>query len=557
MNIVKITQDSLILSSGISQESFARTNMAGLISKKSSILHYENGNFSNSEYSFDSTVTDENGNAVFIGKPFGKVTLSDILLKKSEKKSHNDKFALFAFAKSIDYLIEKCPLLSATGAGGIIVEADSISKKADFLFIQDEFFEECAQNQKGSYPLLQGKYIYKGLSPKCSLLFLKGVVCYKALTGSFPFDEDDTTRRQEDIFDSNFIEPKVLNKKLGEKLSKSIKFSLMVRPNEKISMGKRSFTDSSAEKKNERAIREASLFDADEFYSALENAKNENESEKSELISKKRKFILAKRFFRKNKLKIALSAILFFAAASGTHDYIKHTASLATTKGLTSQETSALMYSMIHKMDIQNLEEVIKGRKMKDYLFKITGFYVSSKQRLQMNPDNSTLIPERWFFGRDIEKIWMQGITNLKIDGKSYPTDINFSQKKDKPEPVKKENEKALTKGQISKHTADYYFIMQGEKSISVEKMHDTLTLTWDGSKWNVTSIESLTESSSVESKEFIEDFKKDSIKSGIDFLRQKYEWIPSERDIKKAAENLVKEYDLESAKEYIAARGF
>ena len=173
------------------------------------------------------------------------------------------------------------------------------------------------------------------------------------------------------------------------------------------------------------------------------------------------KKLSAKRFLRRNKNRIFAGIAVIFVLIWFVSGYVEQNSKLVTTKGLTSTQTTAVLYTMMHRADVPNLQEVVTGKETKDLLIKISTMYVGTKQRLETSPDNGTLPPSQWFFYKKEQKNWMFGITNLRIDGVSFAIENHYAIKKDKPAQVHEENGKILKKGDESTHTSEYYFVRQ------------------------------------------------------------------------------------------------
>ena len=577
MNIVKINSESLTLSSGLSQEAFAKTNFTGLLSEKSLLLHFEKNQFNIEEYYFSGTRADENGITAFEGKKVNGKLLSDILAIPKQERSQNENFSILVFSKAIDFLTKNADFSEnlTVGGGGILIHTNSEKQNADILFINSELFEICAQNQKADYGDLQGKFIYKGLDALSSLYFLRAAVAYKAITNHFPFEEADTTKRQEDIFDSNFIPLELWNSEINENLRESIHAALSLRVTDKILAGKRNLTDAKAEAKKQKLLKIAKTFDSEKFFKEIFSCaplyENDSLSEKRNSFTKKmKKFLAAKRFLRRNKKLLFTIGAVALVVLWFLNGFLEQNSKLITTKGLSSLETTHALYTEIHRADIPNLQEVISGKGTKDLMFKMSGYYVNSKQRLQVSPDNGVLTPEKWFFYKKGTKNWILGLTNLKIDGKSFKIEADFKQKKDKPLPIIEENDNILKKGDECTHSAEYFFIHQAESKIFIEKMSDTVTLRWTGKQWKVIKVDGNSEINSIKSKDFIEEYyalleennvtteefevksEESKISPALKKLREKYDWIPNEADFMEAANFLFSKYGSIEAEKFL-----
>ncbi|MBQ8013847.1 MAG: hypothetical protein IJ257_05580 [Treponema sp.] len=568
MNIVETHGATLSLSSGLSQNSFAKTHLIDLLSKKSRLVHIENKSATAEDYIFSGTKAGEDGITLFEGPALDGKTLSDILKIQAEERTEEDLFAIYAFLKASDYLLQQEEALDAVGAGGIVIKSDEKAEKADILFINPEIFEICAQNHKESYAELQGKYLYKGLDERASLLFTRAVAAYRAITGNFPFENEDTTKRQEDIFDSNFIPLSLWKPEINEELAESIQASLSISVKNEVMAGKRSISDSKAEQKRENTLKKAQNFKSEDFFKEISEftksaQANQISGEEKKILAEKRaaflsrtnKKLAVKRFFRRNKNRILTSIVIVLAVSWFVSGILRQNAKLVTTKGLTSTETSQALYTMIHRMDVPNLQEIVKGKETKDIIVKVSGYFVSAKQRLEVSPNNGILTPAKWFFYKKESKSWLFGITNLKIDGEDYKIEGNYPTRKEKPLPIKEEKGKILVKGDEISHEVSYNLVHQAEAKFYVERMTDKVTLRWTGKQWRVVKIEGKSKIDSVKAKDFIEEYyalAEKGVREATKILREKYDWLPGEGDFKDAAEFLAHEYGSVEAEKYL-----
>ena len=583
MDILNITENKLQLSTGLLQKSFAKTDFSRLLGEKSLILHVTENAITSETYLFDGTKIDENEFTLYEGMAFFGKTLSDILEKASYDES--DIKSLTDFTRAVDYILSQDDSSGtgkdfASGGKGIIIKSGR--DKTDILFISAKIFESCAENHKSDYYELSGKYRYKGLDNVQQLCFLRAVVAYRALTAHFPFENRDTSKRQEDIFDENFIPLSLYNPEISQPLAKSIESSLKAKISQKVMAGKKNLTDAKAENKRLELLEEAKAFDSQTFRTELEK-KSQADSSQDDLLAKKRqdftskmsKKLKTKRFLRRNKNRIITAIAVCLFAAWGASGFAKQNAKLVTTKGMTSTETTQAFYSMIHRMDVPNLQEIISGKQTKDLFTRISAYYVSSKQRLQVSPDSGTVTPAKWFFYRKASKNWMFGISKLKIDGEDFASDRKYSIRKDRPLALTEENGNLLQEGSEISHVAEYYLIEQAESKIHVQKNTDKVTLRYTGKRWRVVSVKGTTKTESIKAKAFAEEYyntlgrdienqdeyelsmmenpdEKSKVREAVAKLREKYDWIPAEEDMIFAAEELFDDFGSIEAEKYL-----
>ena len=608
MRIIEIKDGKIWLNSGLNQESFGRTKLSLSIEEKGKIAEFDGNEIRFSDFEF-ADIENKNGSVFFTAElSEGKSFLE--ILNENKEKNQNCEISENAEinqkeTKKIDEICEKNPefqkkaveklILALTkayeknenlnvsgGAQGIIFANGKI------IFLPPELFEQCAQNcaEKSEKNSGNFKFVYKGLSPKEQILFFRSVAAYKSLTKKFPFDENDLTKRQVDIGDEKFIPIKLYLPKISEKLASSIDAGLKIKPEEFEKAGKRELKISKDAKKNQKNLKLAENFDIEEFNRELEssqkNQNNDEEAEKNEnaeisseklseisveeknLEKKRNAFvkkmgakIAVKRFFRRNKTAIlALAAFLAFAAwmANG---FVKENRQLATSKGLDSTQTAATMYTFIHKADVPNLQEIAKGKQTKDLIFKVAGFYVTSKQREEQNAADKSVTPGQWLFYNKNSSNWMYGITNLKIDGKNFPAENKFPKRMEKPESLKEENGKILKRGDKTVHTAEYYLVHQDANRIYAEKTTEEVELEWNGNRWIVKGGKGKSLPLSVKSKTFSDEYyglleNGNSVKDAVSNLKAKYEWLPDENDIKNDAKFLAEKYGSKEAENFL-----
>jgi hypothetical protein len=97
---------------------------------------------------------------------------------------------------------------------------------------------------------------------------------------------------------------------------------------------------------------------------------------------------------------------------------------------------------------------------------------------------------------------------------------------------------------------------------INVERVSETVSLEWNGSRWIVRALEpsgGKNASSSVRIKEFASEYQAalDSahgdVRAAAASLREKYPWLPSETDMESGARDLVESYGSTAAESFLS----
>ncbi len=578
MQIIEIKDGKIWLNSGLNQDFFGRTKLSLLIEEKGKTAEFSGKKVHFSDFEF-AGIENKNGYVFFTAELSRGKTFLEILSEKNTKSAESSDDAENT-GKNFEYkkiAVEKL-ILALTkayeqnenlnvcgGAEGIIFSDEKI------IFLPPELFEQCAQNSgknSGNF-----KFIYKGLSPKEQILFLRSVAAYKSLTKNFPFDENDLTKRQVDIGDEKFIPINLYLPKTDKKLAAAIDAGLKIKPDRNENDGRRETKTSRGEKKNLANLVLAQNFDFESFCHELEKNQNENEeksgaddfSAEEKALEKKRGAFMKKlsakislkRFFRRNKTAILLAAAFLLFATWMANGFVKENRQLATSKGLDSIQTTAAMYTFIHKADVPNLQEIVKGKETKDLIFKVAGFYVSSKQREEQNAEDQSVSPGKWLFYKQNSSKWMYGITNLKIDGENFTAESKYPRRMEKTESTRKENGKILKRGDKTAHTAEYYLVHQDSNKIYAEKITEQVELEWNGKRWIVKGGKGKSSPLSVKTKNFSDEYygllkNGSSIKDAAKKLKTQYEWLPDENDIKNDALYLAEKYGSTEAENFL-----
>lgn len=536
MDIVKI-EEELKLSTGLRQESFGHLKTSHLLNEKGIIVKIgEKTEFS--EYNFETNRPDNGDIVIFAGKPFKGKQLSEIF--KTESKESQKKAAALVCSAFTSLINEKIQIQSV-GAGGILVNEEQNA----VLFLPPETFEWCVANEQQSYNEMQGFYLFKGLTGEESLLFTRAVIAYRALTDKLPFTQQDLSMRQADISDALFMPLEYLINGIDKTLAESINAGLMVKMKEVPLPSEKRYKNEKKESERLQTLKISKEFSEEVFEKELFSDSRKTEIPEAEFLKKQAQFMQSKlravkirRFLRRNKAALTVAAIAVCAVIWGTSSIISTNAELATTKGLDSTQTTALLYSFIHQTNVANLQEVAKGKDMSKVFEIVSSFFVTAKQREGFNSQAKTMPPEEWIFYKPNKNFWTFGITHLSIDGVPFNINNSYPVRKDKTVPLKQEGGKTLTKGDTATHTAKFFFVHNDEKELIIQRTEDTVTLTWDGQRWLVTKMTGTSKIEQMDYQAFLEQFQQELDQNGdnplkaVDTLRKTYEWLPAESDL-------------------------
>ena len=447
--------------------------------------------------------------------------------------------------------------MEAVGAEGIVLADDKHVSRV--LFLPAALFERCANNTRNGYADFQGYYIRKGLTGSESLLFTRAVIAYRALCGALPYTKADLSERQADIFDARFIPSYLQVNGINADVASTIDCGLQVTAEAKPLPGERRFINEKEAEKRKKIHAKAMAFSVAAFKREAEQGNARTNAPTDTALSARREAFVKKqtatvtrrRFLRRNKNRLTVGAIVAVLAIWATTSFYKENLNLATSKGLTSWETTQALYATIHKSSLPHLQEIAKGKKIKTLKQIVSGFYVTNRSRFAMNQEEGTVSTAEWLFFKNKTKFWQYGLTQLRIDGKTADVFYPYPTRADKPAPLKAEDGVTLKRGATVQHKAEYYLVNNdGDARISVHQVTDTVTLTWKGGRWLVTDISSKSKQRFAFTKDFCAAYQAaldatgEDVAASVTILRHTYDWLPTGAELasgEKALRNLTK----------------
>ena len=584
-----------MLSTSLDSDAFGRTQYTREIDEAGFVATMppcaeDCGGVSFDRWKFDGTKTDENGIAAFEGTADGNgKTLLEIFETGSTEEV---QAAAIAACTALTAAIEQNIPMDAVGAEGIILFADAVTKTAhtaggmdtatangadvaDGTLVADadtkppytrvlslpaNLFDRSANNTHGQYADFQGYFIRKGLSGRESLLFTRAVIAYRALCGALPYGEPDLSRRQADIFDARFVPCYMQVNGLDASLASAIDCGLQVSAEEKPLPGERRFVNEKNAGKRKKILAVAEKFSLAAFANELrwkngettdsrapELPEAEFTARREAFLKKQQALVKRRRFTRRNHSRLLVAGIAIALAVWAGVSFHQENKKLATSKGLTSWETTQELYATIHKSSVPHLQEIAKGKNLKNLKQIVSGFYVTNRSRFAMNQNEDTVSTAEWLFLRNKTRYWQYGLTQLQIDGRPANVFYIYPTRADNPPQLAAEEGIQLKRGATVQHKAEYYLVnSDGDARLSVNRVRDTVTLTWKGGRWIVTDVQSRNKQLFVFTKDFSADYQAaldatggDVIKS-VAIMREKYEWLPTDAELAAGEQSLL-----------------
>ncbi len=449
------------------------------------------------------------------------------------------------------------------GAGGILVDGETV------LFAPESLFTYAANTLSAEEALAQQRgYLNETIKELPALCFERAAICYKLLTKNFAFSATDAVARNADIFDNNFLPVEYCVEGIDGELAGAINQGLKLKSTAVTIPGKRKTGKASED------LRPNAEFPLEKLEAAFklseEQAKNGSGTAFEEKVAAYKKShsskINTKRKIKRNSTTIAVIAILAVIVTVILINTVKSHGSDYTSTGLTSTQTISAFMNGVNEKDTILLSEFSEGKTAGRFTDMVSRIYVMHKQRMAYGGgDNGFAYPASWlFFITDearYKRSGIYGVSNLTIDKKPAEHVAELHTRKEKVAPLTQEGGITLQNGSTSVHKIEYYLIYtEGEEvDYMVDKITDTITLTWKKNRWVITDIEeNSTEAQNVDCEQFKKDYfaqlekTEGQVIPAAEALRSKYPWLPEPDALQREKDRI----DYELAHPY-SALGF
>ncbi len=530
---VTINESGITLHTGLSSRQFANAKLGQYVTEAGLIVMQNTENsFTAEEFRFTDTKTlpvEKSDEVVLINDSIKGTSLLSIIENDSKKALQT----LETLSAIIEWSFESEIQLPNCGPAGTIITEKGI------LFLPFELFERSMFAQdKETTSLLYGCWVNSALNDVDSWRFTLSTYIYAVLAGEKPFLELDVEKRSEDYYDNNFI-PINLTVKTNAELAKIV--------NHNLSLTNKAYTNIKPIKM--KSSNGASIYklrettEKAECYS-LPLATNFNSinveqidekiiQEKQQFIEKKEKQLKRIRFFRKNKTRIAVSALLFVFVCFVAGSIIQSNLSKPTTEGMTEMQVVQTFYTGINNLDSTLLDSTGDSDAIKSYSNMVASLFVSGKMREAYEQTVPFLPPAQWIGVDNPTELFVFGLTHVNIEQHSLY------------------NEKPQTGDSASFTVTFHTMVNQGLEHYEITESVDILTLSFGRKHWQITELVSETTQIPVDSAQFIkdvtiarnsikEDTKVETSQQGIllsESLRKTYPWLPTAEEVKASAE--------------------
>ena len=570
-NVLRITNGTLELNSGLSEQEFARSRLAqymneeGLLckplSEDSCTAGTQGGaSFTIETFRFTGTAV-KDGTVILTAPGFkGRPLLSFIqsamskpsAAVKGAPSSDTDKTCAekIAALKALDTAyraVRECEKYRALRTQNENTEAHiavhgksahslhncgplSIlyAEDGSVLFLPPSLFERSMLARSGQERAsLYGFWVRGGTSETESFAFSFAACTYAVLTGQPPFPAANDEARIEDYTDDNFIPLSFLFPHIADNdAGRSFK-ALMQAMDAALSSVQVRRTSIQIKREGELflpslIVSEAAFAQkpfmplqlppskADKAGIYKPEVKPEASAEDKALVSfmhSQQKRIHRRRFMRRHGGKLAIGAGVFVLIAAAIFSIVKTNMERPTTKGMTPVEVVHTFYTALHELDTLTLDSCGERKAIKTYSNMAASLFVTGKMRQAYERKPDFLPPEQWIDLKNPLDFWVFGLTHLTIESEDAAAYMQDAQK-----------------GDTVQVTACFYILTEeGQHNYRAAAYTDRLILTYGKKYWQITRLDSESEDVDFDTELFIQRLGSDDIQK----IKNDYLWLP------------------------------
>lgn len=507
-NIIE-TGDRIILHTSMSDREFAKANMmqhmkaTGYIAKET-----DDGSFEFSEWFFEDTATDENGEFSLSSSGFNGTTAYEILKEVEESCKGQDICTkpnqtqinvwpqIFRIIKAMRDAETQAIRLPICGAIGIICAEDGrilflpelLVTRSVAMRSQEEAAEYTESWRQSILPIEQIP------------AFSAAIMIYTVLTGRRPFNAKSPENLSEDFLDSYFVNSEYacsIAKEKADILNNALKGKLKFRPTLK---------------------RLLTIFDRDLNSLYLSETKTSTADAKNKFCKKQNSRIAKNRYFRHHFTQISIAGIITVIVAICVISFINSERERPNTKGLTSFQVVESFYSSLNHLDTIPIDECLSKKAGKEIKEITSSIYVTSKMQSAYNYSAGFLTPAQWIIKASPNKANVFGITQLKINGQKGCSSADWFENNQKI-PLD------IQEGTKEYFEVEYYLLItEDPESITIFTYKDNLELTFAKKKWLISSLERNFTTDYCDKAKFFEDLANNDTDG--------YIWFPSAEEL-------------------------
>lgn len=421
--------------------------------------------------------------------------------------------------------------IESLGAGGIIISPDFNA----LLFLPKDLYissvSRCSMEQIADE---QGCYVNRAMFDEKSIRFTQGVVIYKALTKSFPFNAVNEEKRQNDIRDTNYLPLKFAYPGVSNRLNLFIQDAF--RPdrsdaNQDVSTtgkGKSAGKVKKQTKPKPRAmLNTGDLFETNSGIIVTQKAL-------ASFVKRQDRRVRFVRWVRHNSVLLTIASVVCVIVLGIGLSIYSSSQQAQVTVGLNYIETVQMFYSGQNLLDSSTVQNSVT-RDLRGISDRIASIYVTGRAGTAYESQADYLPPIIWFC-RGSSSYNIYGFSQFEIDGEEKSVFFNGPRKRDRPEPLTEEEGVPLNAGDQRKVTVSYYNWFSGGNVLYIARIVEEVTLEYQSDRWLVSEVvEMENHSEELNLTVFRADYQSaftdntpEGLLSCLNTMREKYDFLPT-----------------------------
>ena len=544
-SLLNISAKRLLLDMGMSQRDFAKARLLPFLEEEGWLVRGQQL----TSWRFDE-VQQQGDSITIAGSGFQGVSLHQLLNQCRQDASQGSPATaapsltaelMAQVLEAMELVLRHTPDFQFAGPAQILLGRDE-SGQPSILFLPPTLFRRAVESRPPQeQSQLSGCYLNPLLEGEEAAAFSQSVYLYQLLARTLPIQEEglpfpelDPQRRLDDYRDQNFLPLELavpgVNPPLAAAVNRNLRLGSRKTEATKADTTKKSFNKSPLETAAPLLL--AGMLEELEPETLVEELSQE---EKRKITQRREAFcrqqgkrLKRQRMARRYSTWIKVGATLLVAAALAGAIRLKDWRQEYVAYGLTPSQVCRVVYTALEEQNLAMAKAMVSkdGHReagVKEFLERLSNFFVANRMRTGMDPTSRILTPEHWRQFQQWQKsqdeageplqqgqLWVYGIDNfhLQLDDAPRPmvesSTLQQDAAKEEPPPllpcyppqrrdradIQSAQEETAREGQQLAAVATYDLVYSsGPDTITVESHRDQLTLEFRKGCWQVVAI--------------------------------------------------------------------
>ena len=541
-SLLNISAKRLLLDMGMSQHDFAKARLLPFLEEEGFLV----ANSKLTSWRFSEVIQLED-TITIAGSGFQGVSLHQLLHESGNRQKSGSTIALLTESLlaqvlgAMELVLKQKPDFQFAGPVQILLGRDE-SGQPSILFLPPTLFRRAVESRPPQeQSQLSGCYLNPLLEGEEAAAFSQSVYLYQLLARTLPIQEEglpfpelDPQRRLDDYRDQYFLPLELavpgVNPPLAAAVNRNLRLGSRKTEATKADTTKKSFNKSPLETAAPLLL--AGMLEELEPETLVEELSQE---EKRKITQRREAFcrqqgkrLKRQRMARRYSTWIKVGAALLVAAALAGAIRLKDWRQEYVAYGLTPSQVCRVVYTALEEQNLVMAKAMVSkdGHReagVKEFLERLSNFFVANRMRTGMDPTSRILTPEHWRQLQQWQKsqdeageplqqgqLWVYGIDNfhLQLDDAPRPmvesSTLQQDAAKEEPPPllpcyppqrrdradIQSAQEETAREGQQLAAVATYDLVYSsGPDTITVESHRDQLTLEFRKGCWQVVAI--------------------------------------------------------------------